>query len=111
MNLLPLDPIDWKWYTSGKCPVYTGAWVVVNRATGRFARVSSESATLKVIELGYALRMGEDKPLNHKTLEQKAKYIEGIPMRAEHFWTWNGKPLAYETDAHDVSLIVNSKGE
>lgn len=109
--MTPTNAIDWKWYTFGNCPVHDGAWVVVNRATERFTRVSSESAALKVVELGYALRMGADKPLTHKTLEQKAKYIEGIPMRAEHFWTWNGKPLAYETDAHDVSRIVNPKGE
>lgn len=99
------DVIDWRWYRYGKSTRYPDAYVVQNRATGHAIRCSSENAALKIIELAFALKTGQAKPLNHKTLEQKAYWLENIPMHAERYFTWNGRTLTYETSHVDCRPV------
>lgn len=104
------DTVDWRWYTIGKSLLYPGAWVAVNRATNTTILCSSESAALRIVELAYALKHGHPKPHNHKTLEQKARVLENVNGRAARYFTWGrmDRPLAYATEAHDVSLLSDN---
>lgn len=79
----------WKWYQYGQHKRLTEqnringtgeCWVTQNLKTKKIVYCNSESACLKIIELAHALYAGERKPLNHKTLERKAKSLEGFPF-------------------------------
>ena len=101
---IPGTTVYWKWYAVGASAKHAGAWCVVNRATGHIVYATSESAALSIVELAHALKTGQPKPLTHKTLERKAKELEGVPVQQARYWTWSGRrTLTYHTDAHDVS--------
>lgn len=98
------DPLHWRWYSIGESTRYPGAWVAVNRATDQRVLCSSENAALRIIELAYALKHGDAKPHNHKTLETKARCLENIHGRAARYYTWDrsGPALAYDTEPFDI---------
>lgn len=88
--------LTWKWYRYGPNKKYE-CWEVVNLITKHKVLTSTEEASLKIIELAYALKMGLPKPLNFRPLEYKAKDLEGIPLSAQRYWNWDGKELSYDT--------------
>lgn len=88
--------IQWKWHQYGRHSTYD-CWQVVNLLTKRRVLTSTEEACLKIIELAYTLKTGADKPLNQKTLERKAKDLEGISVLKHQYWNWDGKTLNYNT--------------
>lgn len=92
-----IETLTWKWYTYGPHPKYEDAWQITNNITKQSVSTSSESACLKIIELAHTLKTGKPKPLNHRTLENKAKDLEGITYRMRRYWTWDGRQLTYDT--------------
>lgn len=92
--------LTWKWYKYGPNEKYD-CWEVINLATNSRVLTSTESACIKIIELAHALKTGQPKPLNHKTLESKAKFLEQIPFEAQRYWKWNGETLKYDTKAYE----------
>lgn len=94
------DALTWKWYRYGIHAKYD-CWCVQNLLTNKYILTSTEEACLKIIELAYTLKTGQEKPLNHKTLEEKARVLEGLAMNARRYWNWNGQTLAYDTSEYD----------
>lgn len=97
-----VETLSWKWYTYGLHPRFPDAWFVRNNLTRRSVTTSSESACIKIIELAYALKTGQPKPLNQSALEYKAKVLESIPLHAHRYWAWSGKKLLYDTSDYDT---------
>lgn len=97
MNETAPQTLSWKWYTYGPHPRYDDSWIVINEITKREVSTSTESACVKIIELAYALKTGQPKPLNQSQLEKKAKHLENIPIQYQHYWDWNGRKRSYNT--------------
>lgn len=96
------NTLQWKHYLYGINSDYN-CWEVHNLITKKHVLASSESAILKIIELAVALRNGQPKPLNHKTLEKKAKHLEGFGKPTiNSYRTWNNVKYPYKGFIDDI---------
>lgn len=85
--------VNWKWYTITQ--TMSTKFEVKNNITEQVIQVTSENAALKVIELAYALRGGEEAEWQDPSLQEKAKRLEGYGKKHEHFVHWDDKIVPY----------------
>lgn len=93
--------MEWNWYeTSSVYKHIDGVWYpmteVINHATGQIVYVGDDASAIDLIELAYALKMGQPKPFDSDYLEPLAKTLEGIVEPYHRYVRWNGRELSYD---------------